>query len=75
MYWFGFYHLIPKVGGHKGRELKIHRKLFFHEEHGYPVQWHEQLNFSWVITSTSADFSHYADEEIEIVEMRGELAD
>lgn len=28
-YWFGFYYLVPRIGDHKGKELKVHRKLYF----------------------------------------------
>ena len=68
-YWFAFQYIVPIF--HHGKKRKFQRKLFFHEEHNYPVQWHEQLHFSWVIPSSEADLSHYQAEEIE-VKMRGE---
>lgn len=71
VYWIGFYYVIPHIGNHRGKELKVHRKLFFQEEHGYPVQWHEQLSFRWVVVRNRADSFGYADEEIEI-RLRGE---
>ena len=65
LYWAAFYYLVPRLGDHRGKELKVHRILFFHEEHGYPVQWHERLNFNWVIKNGSAEPRH-AEEEIEV---------
>lgn len=68
-YWFGFYYLVPQIGDHKGKEMKVHRKLFFQEEHGYPVQWHEQLNFSWVVIKNGPGggwLNHVDNEEIEV---------
>lgn len=65
LYWAAFYYLVPRIGDHRGKELKVHRILFFHEEHGYPVQWHERLNFSWVVKNGSAEPQH-AEEEIEV---------
>lgn len=74
-YWFGFYYVVPRIGSHKGKELKVRRRLFFQEEHGYPVQWHEQLNFSWIIMNhngSDAGLSNYADNEEIEVRLRGE---
>lgn len=65
LYWAAFYYFVPRIGDHRGKELKVHRILFFHEEHGYPVQWHERLNFSWVVKNGSAE-PQYAEEEIEV---------
>ena len=65
LYWAAFYYLVPRIGDHRGKELKVHRILFFQEEHGYPVQWHERLNFSWVVRNNSAEPRH-AEEEIEV---------
>lgn len=64
-YWAAFYYLVPRIGDHRGKELRVHRILFFHEEHGYPVQWHERLNFSWVVKHGSTEPQH-AEEEIEV---------
>lgn len=71
LYWFGFYFVVPRVGKHDGKQLQVHRKLFFHEEHGYPVQWHEQISFLWTVTNNSEYPSPHAEEQIE-VRMRGE---
>lgn len=73
-YWFGFYYLVPQIGDHKGKEMKVHRKLFFQEEHGYPVQWHEQLNFSWVVMNNGpgGGLSHHVDSEEIEVRLKGE---
>lgn len=71
VYWFGFYFVVPRIGGQQGKQLQVHRKLFFHEEHGYPVQWHEQLSFMWAISSSDAESSHHAEERVE-VQMRGD---
>lgn len=65
LYWAAFYYLVPRIGDHRGKELRVHRILFFHEEHGYPVQWHERLNFSWVVKNDSTEPRH-AEEEIEV---------
>lgn len=65
LYWVAFSYLVPRIGDHRGKELRVHRILFFHKEHGYPVQWHERLNFSWVVKNSSAEPRH-AEEEIEV---------
>lgn len=67
LYWVAFYYLVPRIGDHSGRELRVHRILFFHEENGYPVQWHERLNFNWVIKKKEGSEEHpHAEEEIEV---------
>ncbi len=66
LYWVGFYFLVPKTRKHDGKGLQVHRKLFFHEEHGYPVQWHEQLSFQWIINNMSEHPSNHAEEQIEV---------
>lgn len=64
IYWIVFQYVMPAL--HDGKVRKMQRKLFFHEEHGYPVQWHEQLNFSWVIPSPEEDLNHYMPEDVEV---------
>lgn len=64
-YWAAFYYLVPRIGDHRGKELRVHRILFFHEEHGYPVQWHERLNFRWAIKNSPTD-PQRAEEALEV---------
>ena len=64
-YWASFYYLVPRIGDHRGKELMVHRILFFHEEHGYPVQWHERLNFWWAVKNSTTDPQH-AEEKLEV---------
>ena len=64
VYWVVFQYVVPIF--HNGKVRKLQRKLFFHEEHGYPVQWHEQLHFSWIIPSSEADSARYEPEEIDV---------
>ena len=66
VYWLVFRYVVPHIGDHKGKKLKVQRKLFFHEEHQYPVQWHEQLKFEWVTGGLSGNDSEWADEDIDI---------
>ncbi|MCJ1460573.1 hypothetical protein MMC28_010955 [Mycoblastus sanguinarius] len=73
VYWLVFRYIVPHIGDHKGKKLKVQRKLFFHEEHQYPVQWHEQLKFDWVTSRSSGDDFAWADEDIE-VRVRGQKA-
>lgn len=54
------------MGKHDGKRLQVHRKLFFHEEHGYPVQWHEQLCFQWMVTNIEEYGAPHAEEQIEV---------
>lgn len=61
LWWLVFRLIVPHVGWHQGHTLKVRRKLYFHEEHGYPVQWHEKLNFKWVTGGEG-----WADDEQEV---------
>ena len=66
LYWIGFQFVVPNIGDNRCRNLVVERKLYFHEEHGYPVQWHEKINFDRVTGGKSR-----AVEEI-TTEMRSE---
>ena len=63
LYWLVFRFVVPNIGQHKGYQLKVQRTLFFHEENGYPVQWHERINFDWV---KDDEHSGWAGEEFDI---------
>lgn len=71
VYWLIFRFVVSHVGNNRGKTLRIQRKLFFHEEHQYPVQWHEQIKFERVISRSSGDDFAWADEDIE-VRVRGQ---
>ena len=47
-------------------QLRVQRTLIFHEEHNYPVQWHERIKFDWVIAGSNDDDSAWAGEEFDI---------
>lgn len=64
VYWIIFRYLVPLVGGHQGYKLKTERELFLHEEHGYPVQWHEKLFHQWVVRRNDVDSSPFVETEI-----------
>lgn len=66
LYWIGFYFVVPRVGSHGGKRLQVHHQLFFHEEHGYPVQWHERVGFQWIVINFSEQRSSHAVEEVEV---------
>ncbi|KAL9131578.1 MAG: hypothetical protein Q9217_000535 [Psora testacea] len=66
VYWLVFRYVVPHIGDHRGKKLKVQRKLFFHEEHHYPVQWHEQIKFEWVTSRSSGNDFEWADEEIDV---------
>jgi len=49
LYWGFFVGVVPRIGGNRGKELKIERIPFFHTEHGEPVQVAEIVAFDWVV--------------------------
>ena len=65
VYWLGFRFIVPYVGENRGRYLKVDRKLYFHEEHGYPVQVQENLNFEWVKAGSNTAWA-VEDKEIDM---------
>jgi amino acid transporter len=48
-YWVVLVTVVPKIGGHRGKELRVERTPFFHTEHGEPVQVAEIVAFDWVV--------------------------
>ena len=54
-YWLGFYFFLPHIGSRAGKTLKVDRQPLFHEEQGYPVQWHEIVSFSWIVDHGDED--------------------
>ena len=66
VYWLSFRFVVPRVGDHKGKRMKVQRKLYFHEEHGYPVQWHEQIRFDWITTGLVGNDFPWEDEDVEV---------
>ncbi|GME65406.1 Amino acid/polyamine transporter I [Neofusicoccum parvum] len=49
LYWAAFVFVVPQIGYRKGKVFVVEREPFFHVEHGYHVQWHEIVSFSWVV--------------------------
>lgn len=53
LYWLVFVYVVPQIGHRKGKVFVVEREPFFHIEHGYHVQWHEIVSFSWVVRGAS----------------------
>lgn len=49
LYWAVFVGIVPRIGGRRGKELRVERSPFFHTEHGEPVQVAEVVAFDWVV--------------------------
>ncbi|KAH7057266.1 amino acid permease-domain-containing protein [Macrophomina phaseolina] len=67
LYWLTFVYVVPQVGHRKGKEFVVEREPFFHVEHGYHVQWHEIVSFSWVVRGGRGGES---DRELDLDEVR-----
>ena len=65
-YWLVFRYVVPHIGDRKGKQLRVQRTLFFHEEHEYPVQWHERIKFEWVIGGSADDESEWGREDVDV---------
>lgn len=50
-YWVVFVSIVPHMGNHRGKKLKVERSPFFHVEDGDPVQVAEVVTFDWTVKS------------------------
>ncbi|OXV08379.1 hypothetical protein Egran_03858 [Elaphomyces granulatus] len=48
IYWLVFRFVLPRFGNRRGMVFVVEREPFLHSEHGYYVQYHEIVTFSWV---------------------------
>lgn len=60
LYWLVFVFVVPRIGYRKGKVFIVEREPFFHVEHGYYVQWHEIVSFSWVVKGAGGGRSEAA---------------
>jgi amino acid transporter len=49
LYWVVFVGLVPRIGGNRGKVLRVERTPFFHTEDSKPVQVAEIVAYNWVI--------------------------
>jgi amino acid transporter len=60
IYWLVFRLVPPRFGNRRGMVLVVEREPFLHTEHGYYVQYHEIVTFSWMSRGPSRPVAEYA---------------